>query len=110
MEPVDKYWESFFESLWSPESWFKVVFLLALLPLWGPTARAMLREIIASIRSDGNADHRPAPGEDPFWSVPLARHRDRRLPPRTGVSQGSRSGTRSLTASRNRRGFATPRR
>jgi len=73
---VNEYWKDFIASLYSPESWLKVVIMLALLPFWWPTVKMMMRELLDSLNME--QDRRLAPGEDPFLSVPLASHRGSR--------------------------------
>jgi hypothetical protein len=107
---VPKYWENFFESLYSPESWLKVVILLAFLPVWGPTVKAMLREFLDSLNEEKS--RKLAPGEDPFFNVPRSEHRralvrQKELTPR---ARGAASPEPAKRVATRRTGFAPIRR
>jgi len=90
----DKYWDSLTESLWSPESWFKVLFLLAFSPVWFPVIKSMWREVTEVLAPEGGlyANKTPRPiarrpiGDDPFLNIPLASHRRRQASARSSGS------------------------
>ena len=89
----DKYWDALVASLWSPESWIKVVFLLVTSPIWVPVLRRMASEVQEVLAPEGGlfANREPRPiarrpaGEDPFLSIPLAARRRERRAQRDGV-------------------------
>lgn len=104
-----KYWDSLVASLWSPESWIKVTFLLVTAPIWVPVLRRMAREVQDVLAPEGgllaNKPPRPiarrAPGEDPFLSIPLASRRRERE-----ASREEALATRSIRAAAPRRARA----
>jgi len=112
---VNDYWKDFIQSLYSPESWLKVVIMLAALPIWWPTLRMMLREFLDSLNME--EQRKIPPGEDPFVSVPFAAHRrphqlgpaNRKGGERTPRPR-ARSGSTPRTGPAKKSGFAPARR
>ncbi|HED66289.1 MAG TPA: hypothetical protein ENJ09_12130 [Planctomycetes bacterium] len=111
------YWNNLVDSLWAPESWIKVVFLLVTSPIWVPVLRSMAREVQEVLAPEGGlyanktprAVQRRAPGEDPFLSIPYAAQRRARRAARE-EALGTRT-VRPATPNRAPRGGAvrTPR-
>lgn len=90
---MNDYWSELISSLYSPESWLKVVLMLVLLPFWWPTVKVMMRELLDSLNMEEGRNL--APGEDPFLSVPLASQRGFRS--QAGAGPPRRSGRDELT-------------
>lgn len=89
---MEKLSETVLQSLWAPETYAKVLFLLVTAPFWFPLARIMYRELMPALNAPDDAPpQRRAPGEDPFLSIPLASHRAQRAAAGPG---SARSGAR----------------
>jgi hypothetical protein len=95
----EKYWASFRESLGTPETYYKLLFLLLTAPIWFPVVKAMWKELQFALAPEGGLFGRDeqrevavrAPGEDPWLNVPRARYRGR-LAARTGSRQSPAPG------------------
>ena len=117
----DKYVQSLTESLWSVESWFKVVFLLVTAPVWYPIVKSMLHEMREVLAPEGGlyATKKPRPiaprttGEDPFLNIPYAEYRamqrarksqpNRSNVPHREITPAARRGGSSAAAASNAR-------
>ena len=114
---MDGYWKDLIESLYSPESWLKVLILLGLLPFWWPTVKVMGREFLDSLNMEET--RKMAPGENPFLNVPLSAKRrvgdgqgsGKELTPHApGAPRSAGSKARPAPGARRRTGFAPTRR
>jgi hypothetical protein len=116
----DSYIQSLTDSLWSAESWFKVVFLLVTAPVWFPILRTMVQEVREVLAPEGGlyATKKPrpiaprAPGDDPFLNIPYASHRGNRHAQAavterivSGRPRQAGASTQSSARARPRRGF-----
>ena len=78
--------EDLLSSLGNVGLYFKLLFLLVTLPIWGPIVKVMWTEVNAVLAPEGGLYGRrrireiprPAPGLSPFVNVPLAGHRTAR--------------------------------
>lgn len=94
--------EGFWESLWNPESYAKVLILMFTYPLWSPVLKVMWQELQDALAPEGGLYGRRekrdvarrAPGLDPWVNVPLARQRrmGAGAPPRAQAAPGSQTG------------------
>ncbi len=81
----ERWWKYFFESLWNPESYLKLLFLLVTSPFWWPIVAAMGREVKEALAPEGGLfgteKKRPTaarpPSIDPFLNIPLSEWRAR---------------------------------
>jgi len=75
---LDRLFSLVVESLWAPATYAKMLVVLAAAPIWWPLAKVMYAEILPALNASGEASKtKPAPGMDPFQSIPLASHRAR---------------------------------
>lgn len=85
---LDRLFSLVVESLWAPATYAKMLFVLAMAPFWWPLAKVMYHEFLPALNASGEEPKsRPAPGMDPFLSIPLASHRARSGTPRTQAAR-----------------------
>ncbi len=92
-----EYWDALTRSLWSAESWAKVLFLLVTSPFWWPIVKSMWHEAHEVLAPEGGlyANKKPRPiaprerGDDPFVNIPRPSHRNALLRRRGGANTGS---------------------
>jgi hypothetical protein len=89
------FWQNFVTSLWAPETYLKITFLIVTSPFWWPTAKGLWVEIKKVLYAEPGAPIEIARHEDPFLNIPLAAYRASRRQPGARTNASARAAPRA---------------